>query len=198
MPPASAHPPCRGPSGASAAEEAGPLGLWALVPSELLSLAGPSVHTTLALCTSVRQSVSRALRSPPPSALHACLTSPKRQPAQPHHATRQQGIAGGRTLSIPIPIAPPYWTLAAGPTKVTPHTQSIIPQMYSVPPVGALHPSVQTTYPLFGGGGCPFPMHPKEKCSWRLPDGCGRLLAACCYRAATGRGGGGGLARFEI
>ena len=32
----------------------------------------------------------------------------------------------------------------------------------------------------------PFPMHPNHQCSWRLPNRCWRLLAACCYQAGYG------------
>ena len=37
-------------------------------------------------------------------------------------------------------------------------------------------------YPLVVRGGCPFSMHPNQKCSGRLPNGCRRLLATCCYQ----------------
>ena len=33
-----------------------------------------------------------------------------------------------------------------------------------------------------GGGGYLFPMHRDQNISWRLPNGCRRISAACCYR----------------
>ena len=37
-----------------------------------------------------------------------------------------------------------------------------------------------------GRGGYLFLMHPHQNISWRLPHGCRRILAACCYRGAGG------------
>ena len=96
------------------------------------------------------------------------------------------GQRGLQASPPPPSLGSQGWAHQSGPTGTfkESYLKCTVPPPLLPPPRGrAPNPPIQTTYPPIWGRGLPLFDAPHQKCSWRLPHGCGRLLAACCYWA---------------